>query len=138
MDLGARLWCHGAEEITMRITLRVLVVSATLATVGAPVCVHDADPNGGYRLRRGWRVSPPPGIVREPSLLTKFAMSTDTGLGGAPRDGWYVQSGNLITGGGWISGGPGYRRTIFDGRARIDAAAALSWNLYKSLRASFE
>jgi hypothetical protein len=65
----------------MRMTLRALIVLTTLTSVVAPVCAQDSEPSGGYQLPRGWIVAPPPGIVREPSLLSKVAMSTDTALG---------------------------------------------------------
>jgi hypothetical protein len=32
-------------------------------------------------------------------------MSTDTGLRGEPRDGFYVETGNMISGQGWIPPG---------------------------------
>ena len=106
--------------------------------VAVPLCAQEKEGDAGYQLPRGWITSPPPGIVSEPAILSKFARSTDSLLGSGPRDGWYVQTGALITGGGWISGGPGYRHAILDGRARVDASAALSWNLYTSASASFE
>jgi hypothetical protein len=124
----------------MSTTLRnVLMLSATLVTIAAPAYAQESDAdNTGYQLPRGWVSSPVPGFLREPSILSKLAMSTDSSIGGEPRDGFYVETGNMITGEGWISGGPGYRQAILDGRARIDMSAALSWNLYKVAQASFE
>jgi surface antigen Omp85-like protein len=118
--------------------LRAAMVFATLALVAPPLYAQQSEPEAGtYELPRGWITSPPRGIVPEPSILSKFAMSTDSALGAGPRDGWYVQTGSLITG-AWISGGPGYRLTILDGRARVDASAVLSGNLYKSAQVSFQ
>ncbi|HMF95633.1 MAG TPA: BamA/TamA family outer membrane protein [Vicinamibacterales bacterium] len=124
----------------MSTTLRnVLILLATLVTITAPAYAQESDAdNAGYQLPRGWISSPIPGFLREPSILSKLAMATDTSLGGEPRDGFYVETGNMITGEGWISGGPGFRQSLLDGRARIDMSAALSWNLYKVARASFE
>ena len=59
-------------------------------------------------------------------------------MGGAPRDGFYVETGNMITGAGWISAVPGYRQAFMDGRARADISAAVLRNLYKVAQASFE
>jgi hypothetical protein len=119
--------------------LRAAVVTATLAVVAAPVYAQQSELEpGAYELPRGWVIKPTPGIFTEPSTLGKLAMSTDTGLGGEPRDGVYVETGNMITGEGWISAGPGYRTSILNGRGRIDLSAAVSWNLYKNVQASFE
>ena len=122
----------------MRKTLRAMFVSAILVTA-APLSAQTSDADGADRqLPKGWITSPPEGIVPEPSFLSKFATSTDTAFGHGTREGWYFNAGSLITGGGWISGGPGYRKSIFDGRARVDASVALSWNLYRSGQASIE
>src|SRR5262249_25634631 len=116
------------------------LLSATLAaTAAAPAFAQESDAGGAaYQLPRGWIASTPPGIFHEPALLSKLAMSTDTAIGGEPRDGIYPAMGNMINGAGWISAGPGYRRTILDGRARLDMSAAVSWNFYKAVQASFE
>jgi Omp85 superfamily domain len=119
-------------------TLSAAIVVAALALVAPPVYAQQSETEAGTpELSRGW-ITPPPGIVPEPSILSKLAKSTDSALGAGTREGWYFQTGSLITGGGWISGGPGYRLTMFDGRARVEASAALSWNLYKSAQASFQ
>jgi hypothetical protein len=44
----------------------------------------------------------------------------------------------MITGAGWISAGPGYRRHLFRGRALIDGSAGLSWRAYKIAQARLE
>lgn len=122
----------------MHITLRAIIIAASVVSAAGPVRAQEAAPDRSDQAPRGWIVSATPGVLREPTLMSRVVMSTESLSGGAPRDGFYLQTGSLITGGGWISGGPGYRRAVFGGHARIDAAAALSWNLYKSLRASFE
>src|SRR5215471_3206181 len=122
----------------MRLVRNAAYILATLVTAAVPAWAQTESESTATELPKGWVVSPTKGFLQEPSLLTKLAMSTDTGLGGEPRDGFYVETGNLISGEGWISAGPGYRQTILDGRARVDMSAALSWNLYKVARASFE
>src|SRR5262245_21993984 len=104
----------------MRTTLRTIaILSVILVIAAAPASAQESETDGAtYQLPRGWVTSPTPGLVREPSILSKLAMSTDTGIGGAPRDGLYAELGNMITGAGWISAGPGYRRAILDGRGR--------------------
>ncbi len=44
----------------------------------------------------------------------------------------------MITGEGWISAGPGYRRHVVDERMLLDVSAAVSWNLYNVAQASVE
>ena len=124
----------------MGIRFRATILAAALVATAAPVTAQEpATDTGNYELPGKWIVSPPKGLVGEPSILSKLAMSTDSALGAAGRrEGWYFQAGSLITGGGWISGGPGYRLAVFDGRARVDVSGALSWNLYKSAQAAFE
>ena len=117
----------------------VLAGSTALLITAVPVQAQESQSSGGqYELPKGWVASSTPGSLREPALLSKFAMSTESSTGGESRDGFYGEFGNMITGEGWISAGPGYRRKVLDGRARIDMSAALSWNLYKMAQGSFE
>lgn len=55
-----------------------------------------------------------------------------------PRDGFYAELGHMITGGGWISAGPGYRRHVLDRRVLLDGSAAISWRAYKIAQARVE
>jgi surface antigen Omp85-like protein len=74
-----------------------------------------------------------PGFIPEPQILTALMNASDRSLltGRERDDGLYVELGNMITGAGWISAGPGYRRHVLHDRAVADVSAALSWNLYK-------
>src|SRR5689334_18194973 len=51
------------------------------------------------------------GIFSEPSFITKAVGQFDRRANGSrtPKDGFYVDFGNMITGAGWVSAGPGYR-----------------------------
>jgi surface antigen Omp85-like protein len=119
---------------------RAALVFAMLVMTTAPAWAQADDQSSAAaaELPAGWVTSPIPGLLREPSLLTKVAISTDTRRRDEPRDGFYVETGNLVTGEGWISAGPGYRRTILDGHARVDMSAAVSWNYYTMAQAAFE
>jgi hypothetical protein len=88
---------------------------------------------------RGW-VPPTPGFLVEPPLLRKLVNASDGAVSGdgEPLDGPYADFGHMVTGAGWISAGPGYRRHIAGGRAMVDASAALSWNLYQVVQARVE
>jgi hypothetical protein len=91
-------------------------------------------------LPPGWITPTPAGFLSEPGLLRKLVRTTESTAADdkAPADGLYVETGNMITGAGWISAGPGYRRHLLDGRLRVDASAAVSWNLYNVVQASVE
>ena len=83
------------------------------------------------------------GLLREPSALATAidlvnATSDDFVVGERPRGGWYPEFANLPTGAGWISGGPGYRRWLFDDRALVETSAAISWHMFKMAQARFE
>ena len=69
--------------------------------------------------------APPPeesdakAFFHEPALLTAaidWARKFDpTGNTDVKKDGFYPKMGGMISGAGWISGGPGYRRHFFGG-----------------------
>src|SRR6476469_9750148 len=127
------------EVIVMSQTLRAAIVFAMLELVVAPLYAQQNEPEATpYELPSGWVVKPTPGILGEPSILTKLAMSTDTGISGEPGEGIYVETGNMISGDGWISAGPGYRRTVLDGRGHLDMSAAVSWNYYTMAQVTFD
>ena len=120
-------------------TRHVLIVVVTLAVVAGPLYAQQTESEtAAYELPRGWVTKPTPGLVSEPSILTKLAMSTDTAISSEPVDGFYVETGNMVSGEGWISAGPGYRRTVLGGRGRLDMSAAVSWNYYTMAQVAFE
>lgn len=82
------------------------------------------------------------GLFNEPNIIgralgygNRFAGSGD---GGEIKNGFYPEFGDLVTGSGWISGGPGYRHWLFGDRAFVDASAALSWRMFKMAQARVE
>ena len=80
-------------------------------------------------------------LVSEPQAMTKAIESVDGWFRddeSTPKDGFYPVLNGMITGAGWISAGPGYRKHLFDGRALVDASAAISWRAYKIAQARFE
>ena len=82
-----------------------------------------------------------PALFKEPALLTAaidFAGRFGSDGEGERDEGFYPKVGGMISGAGWISGGPGYRWTLFDGRAFADAHAAVSWRGYLKANAVLE
>jgi len=83
----------------------------------------------------------PAGLLPEPHALSQavdFAGRWLDGGGQAPRDGLYPDFGDLVTGAGWISAGPGYRRHLLDDRLFVDGSAAISWRAYKKVEGRVE
>ncbi len=95
----------------------------------------------GLPITSAAQSQPTKALLNEPRLLEK-AMSLAEGFGtnedGIPDDGFYVELGHMITGSGWISAGPGYRRHLFGRRAVIDMSAAVSWRASKIAQGRLE
>ena len=60
-----------------------------------------------------------PALLDEPPLLMA-AIDFAGRFSGGDTDGFYPNAGGMISGSGWISGGPGYRRRLFRGRVFAD------------------
>ena len=117
--------------------ISVLLLLSILVLAPSSGFAQEATPPS---LPPGWITPTPKGLIAEPGLLRKLANASD-GVGNAGSegsDGPYVDSGNVITGGGWISAGPGYHRHVLDGLAVVDASAVVAWNLYKAAQGRFE
>ena len=108
------------------IQLRVAVLIAALALLPARVS--------------GQATQGAPGLLPEPRALKNAInfvneMKADDGR---PSEGVYPELGQMVTGAGWISLGPGYRHRLFAERALVDVSAAVSWRFYKVAQARFE
>jgi hypothetical protein len=106
-----------------------VIVPAAFAQDLAPHLADRADPSTSQS-----------GLLSEPGFITKAINRVDSELnqGGEPRDGFYPELGNMITGSGWISAGPGYRHHLFNDQAIVNLSAAVSWNFYKMAQGRFE
>ena len=87
-------------------------------------------------------VSPqrPAGLMSEPGFLSS-AIGFANQFGdhdGSRKSGFYPELSNMITGSGWVSVGPGYRRYFGNDQWMFDTSAALSWRLYKMGQARLE
>jgi len=81
------------------------------------------------------------GVLNDPKVLTSALDLARDKLGdgqGEPKNGWYPEVSNIVTGAGWVAAGPGYRRLFSDGRVLFDASAAISWHLYKMAQGRVE
>jgi hypothetical protein len=82
------------------------------------------------------------GFFHEPSIIGRglgLANRISTsGDGGEIKNGFYPELGEMISGAGWISVGPGYRHWFRQDHVFVDTSAALSWRLYKVAQARVE
>jgi hypothetical protein len=81
------------------------------------------------------------GLFKEPELLASginYALKKFDADDQRNKSGFYVELSNMITGSGWISAGPGYRRWVMNDKAFYDASAAVSWHLYTMAQTRFE
>src|SRR5207253_6989040 len=80
------------------------------------------------------------GLFNEPSFITKgvTVFNRRALRWREPKDGWYVDMGNMITGAGFLSAGPGYRKHVLGDNAIVSASTALSVHLYSMAQASIE
>ena len=80
-------------------------------------------------------------LFSEPKPIT-FVLDTVNGfLGsgkGEEKTGLYPAFDRIVSGAGWISVGPGYRRRVLGNRAVVDASAVISWRAYKLGQLRFE
>ena len=84
-------------------------------------------------------LSEPQGFFVEPGIIERFVIFSDRHFAnGEVTNGFYTDFNNMITGAGWIAGGPGYRRWYAEDRVFVDASAAISWRGYKAAQARFE
>ena len=121
----------------MRTVLAVVLLSLAAAAKSAG---QDGPPQNATGQNSPASDSAQPGLAPEPHAITKVINWFDRELnqGGGPKDGFYPEFGNMITGSGWISAGPGYRHQLAGGRAIVTASTAVSWKFYKMAQARFE
>ena len=102
----------------------VAAVGAAALILVAPVAAQDA----------------PSALLPEPRIITTAIdrVTSFQGDQGSARNGFYPSTGQMITGAGWISFGPGFRYRAPRERAVFDASAALSWRGYKTAQAGVE
>jgi hypothetical protein len=84
---------------------------------------------------------PAEGLLPEPRVITKsidFGLRTVGQGGDTEKSGFYPELSNMVTGAGWLSGGPGYRHWLLGDRLFVDGSAAVSWRLYKMAQARVE
>ena len=119
-------------QIISAIATVALMLSATAPSAQAQDGSRPAADQDGSAPR-------PSGLVSQPKLLTRGIDYFDSKVGErGSKDGFYPELGNMITGAGWISAGPGYRLHFLNNHALVDGSAAISWRAYKMAQGRFE
>lgn len=115
----------------------VFGVCTLVAALSATPTVWAQEPPAGASAQERL-ASPPPGTYLTPSpgrmerALTWISPRGDEA--GHTRDGFYPQTGGMITGAG-PSFGPGFRQHLIGDRAVLDVSTAMSWRRYRSVDA---
>jgi hypothetical protein len=118
--------------------MKVLVVTLLLV---AGAAADSAAQQSQTATAPAQQTEPAPGLMPEPHVMSRtvdFAGHLLGGDGSSPKDGFYPDFGDMVTGAGWISGGPGYRQHFLDGHLFVDGSAAVSWRAYKDAQARIE
>jgi hypothetical protein len=117
--------------------LAVLLAGATAAAQVASVAPSPSPPASTASTAaepRGF--FPEPRLLQEGFDLTEQFAADEGGL--AKKSGFYPELGEMVTGAGWISAGPGYRQWLFNDRAVLYSSAAISWRAYKMVQTRVE
>jgi outer membrane protein assembly factor BamA len=122
-----------------RLTLALVLVVASAGSLFAQDMRIDERPEGGQSLLNA-APRPNAGLLTEPRLLTSAINTAFDSFGetGTPKNGYYTELSNMITGSGFVSVGPGYRHDVFGKTAFVDLSGALSWRLYTMMQGRFE
>jgi len=117
--------------------MRIIVVTLLL-TAGATAGIAAQQATTAPPPRQETDV--PQGFLPEPAIVGRAVDLGSRVFGGgtSSKDGLYPDFGDMVTGAGWISGGPGYRRHFFDRHLLVDGSAAISWRAYKDAQARIE
>jgi hypothetical protein len=129
-------------------------VRARVGVVAVTTLLLVAAEQGTARAQTGPSVADPPaqaappiaperpsGLMGEPGFLSSVIDFTNQRFrdsASKPKNGFYPELSNMITGSGWVSLGPGYRRYFADDHGMFDTSAALSWRMYKMAQARLE
>jgi len=119
----------------------LLLLAAT--TVRGQAVNDSPDPAPQTRTTRPAQPETPDsryGLFAEPSFITKGVNLYDRRANRSrePNDGFYLELGNMITGAGFLSAGPGYRTHILNDNAIVSASGAVSVRLYRMAQGSIE
>lgn len=122
--------------------MRCLTALAALWLAIVPTLAEAQEPANTPPAAQRSTAAEQTGFFTEPAIVGRALRFgnrlASTGDGGEIKNGFYPEVGDMITGAGWISGGPGYRHWFMRDRLVVDASAAVSWRMYKMAQARVE
>ena len=122
--------------------MRCLTALAALCLAIVPTLAQAQEPANTPPAQESVPATEQTGFFTEPSIIgraLRFAHRVSTSDdGGEIHSGFYPELGDMITGAGWVSAGPGYRSWFMQDRVFVDASAAVSWRMYKMAQARLE
>lgn len=121
-------------------TRRLFLILLLLATSPVARLVRAQDVSG-LAGRSGLVRAEAEGYWQEPKPIRRaidVAVSTLAGDDTGTKNGIYAEMNALVTGAGWLAGGPGFRYWLLGERAVVDVAAAYSWRGYRATQAHIE
>jgi hypothetical protein len=121
--------------------LAVCLFAGLLTTVMAPPCeAGQTTPLLPTTRETPGQQSGPRGLFEAPrdvQIATEEWSQRTAGMLN-PRDGFFLEMGDMVTGAGWPALGPGFRRRIFGGGAVVRGSAQLSVRLYSAAMLGLE
>jgi hypothetical protein len=123
----------------LRLTARVIVVAMVVPAMPF-TALAQGDPGRAPGPIHAAEAPDARGFVAEPAIIGRALDFTTrlVGDGGEVQNGLYPDLGNMPTGSGWISAGPGYRHWFAGDQLFVDGSAAISWRAYKMVQARIE
>lgn len=119
--------------------LAVIGVLALLAGVPHAVSAQEARPLERLPPKPPEAAVEAKGLIPEPDAIERLSLFFDRRLGnGELANGWFIETGNMVPGAGWLKIGPGYRQWFGKDEAIADASAAISMRGYKMAQGRVE
>ncbi len=126
---------HVALISRVVVTLTVALLCAATSAVRA----QDRPPTTAGAPPVPETATEPQGLIAEPKFIRQAHLFADRHMSsGDKTNGFYVDSGSMIPGSGWIAVGPGYRRWFSNDVGFVDASSAISWRSYKHAQVRVE
>ena len=133
---------RGRRRLLLKSTSVILFSSLVAAAPAQAQQPSPSEPPASTATAPAAAAQERPAFFTEPRFISKGLARAEQ-FGGEegdarPKDGFYPELGHMVTGGGWISAGPGFRHHLLNDRAVLDMSAAVSWRAYKVAQTRFE
>jgi hypothetical protein len=121
---------------------RTATILSVWLAAGVPATAQTGQPDPSLGTQTAATSTTADGLLPEPPIIGRsiefVTRLVRSGGGDGEKSGFYPELGNMVSGSGWISLGPGYRRWLRGDRVLIDGSAAVSWRTYKMAQGRIE